>query len=636
MSALSIQPTFPIFTETDGLPLENGYIWIGAANLDPQGNPINVYWDIALTQPAGQPIRTINGYPSNNGTPARLYVNSNYSIRVQNSKGSLVYSAPAATERYGNIINAESVVYDPPFTGAVQTNVEAKLAQTVSVIDFGAVGDGVADDTTAFQDAIDSGAGTIYVPLTNAFYSVGDFNVPINVKLVGSGLLRYSGTVNSGNDLKLDLDVPSWPLRIMYVGAAGSPNVNSFPAMLEIRNLGVNTIIYTDFTIIGTFFVDLLNNIEATGMKFIPYAPNLTPQTYITNNINRDVIYGLYLQDEPIANGVSLATQNAQIAAYKAITDKPLTMAQAGDAGWQNIQGLVSPSWDMIFIDWYYENANTSYGPTVAASNKAAALISFSQFKYAAPNATLIPMVGLFWTATGSASSKAANIAFAKDFARLNTNGHSSIFAYNGTIAGGLAGDVADDSEMRAAVSVIWANAADGKGKIVWKDYIWVFNESLGQLIEIYNPAYSTIASVFPFATVNVGSSIDARKQNFAISGLAAQNAGGVCATSLPSLGNVTVILQYLSTQGPSDTTNVSLLSTTADFYENTSVPYATTNTYYDNKIIAPPNFYRTNQNVPTYEAIGLNYVQTNSYAFPWRMLTNGGFIVSNWTTTTY
>ena len=35
MSALSIQPTFPIFTETDGLPLENGYIWIGAANLDP-------------------------------------------------------------------------------------------------------------------------------------------------------------------------------------------------------------------------------------------------------------------------------------------------------------------------------------------------------------------------------------------------------------------------------------------------------------------------------------------------------------------------------------------------------------------------------------------------------------------------
>ncbi len=104
MSALSIQPTFPIFTETDGQPLEDGYIWLGVANLDPQGNPINVYWDAALTQLAGQPIRTQGGYPVNSGTPARLYVNSDYSIRVMNKNGSTVYSAPAATERYNGVV----------------------------------------------------------------------------------------------------------------------------------------------------------------------------------------------------------------------------------------------------------------------------------------------------------------------------------------------------------------------------------------------------------------------------------------------------------------------------------------------------------------------------------------------------
>jgi hypothetical protein len=104
MSALSIQPTYPIFTETDGQPLEDGYIWIGQTNLDPQVNPINVYFDAALTIPAGQPIRTINGYPSRNGTPARLYVNSDYSIRVMNKNGSVVYSAPAATERYNGAV----------------------------------------------------------------------------------------------------------------------------------------------------------------------------------------------------------------------------------------------------------------------------------------------------------------------------------------------------------------------------------------------------------------------------------------------------------------------------------------------------------------------------------------------------
>ena len=177
MSALSIQPTYPIFTETDGLPLENGYIWIGTANLDPQGNPINVYWDAALTIAAPQPIRTINGYPSRNGTPGRLYVNSDYSIRVQNSNGSLVYSSPTATERYSDVVisgvNAEDVIYDPPFTGAVQTNVEAKLAQTISVLDFGAVGNGITDDTAAIQAAIATG--------NSIFFPEGTYNVNASI-----------------------------------------------------------------------------------------------------------------------------------------------------------------------------------------------------------------------------------------------------------------------------------------------------------------------------------------------------------------------------------------------------------------------------------------------------------------------
>ena len=50
-------------------------------------------------------------------------------------------------------VDAQQVSYQPPFTGSVATNVEAKLAQTVSVKDFGAVGDGTTNDTAAIQAA---------------------------------------------------------------------------------------------------------------------------------------------------------------------------------------------------------------------------------------------------------------------------------------------------------------------------------------------------------------------------------------------------------------------------------------------------------------------------------------------------
>jgi len=87
------------------------------------------------------------------------------------------------------VMNAENVAYDPPFFGAVGTNVEAKLAQTVSVKDFGAVGDGVTDDTAAINNAlaaVSTTAQSVYFPAGTYLYDGGGL-LDTGVVIYGDG-----------------------------------------------------------------------------------------------------------------------------------------------------------------------------------------------------------------------------------------------------------------------------------------------------------------------------------------------------------------------------------------------------------------------------------------------------------------
>lgn len=124
MSVIVTQP-FLLFYDRAGEPLEAGYIYIGLPGQNPEAAPIGVYWDAAQTQTAAQPIRTLAGYASRDGSPANLVASqSPYSILIKDRTGRLVYSdlnyrAPGLSYRQTiTATNGQTVVdlgaaYDP-------------------------------------------------------------------------------------------------------------------------------------------------------------------------------------------------------------------------------------------------------------------------------------------------------------------------------------------------------------------------------------------------------------------------------------------------------------------------------------------------------------------------------------------
>jgi hypothetical protein len=75
-------------------------------------------------------------------------------------------------------------------SGAVVRTAQSKMRDVVSVKDFGAVGDGVADDTVAIQAALDCGVGV--VNMDNGSYRVSTLNIPSGVTLRGEGKAKTS------------------------------------------------------------------------------------------------------------------------------------------------------------------------------------------------------------------------------------------------------------------------------------------------------------------------------------------------------------------------------------------------------------------------------------------------------------
>lgn len=91
-----------------------------------------------------------------------------------------------------------NIAYTYPATNAVARTSSSKMSDVVSVKDFGAVGNGTTDDTTAIQNAINSlgsKGGMVYLPLGNSYYIGSNLTINKSVTLVGP--YDFAGTNGS-------------------------------------------------------------------------------------------------------------------------------------------------------------------------------------------------------------------------------------------------------------------------------------------------------------------------------------------------------------------------------------------------------------------------------------------------------
>lgn len=230
------------FFDNNGVPLSGGKLYTYQAGtttptptytsytgLTPNANPI-------VLDSAGRPPEQIWVPPSQNikfvlktSADVDIWTKDNIPPFAQSSAANLDFIAAG--------------------TGAVTRTAQNKMRDIVSVKDFGAVGNGIADDTTAFQNAVNSGTSSVYVP-AGSYILTNEITVPDGVTIYGDGWGSFveqttmnkdvfiAGNSNTFRDLRLKVQDGNNTDFVNCIYAVSVNNLTVQDCFLELGNAG--------------------------------------------------------------------------------------------------------------------------------------------------------------------------------------------------------------------------------------------------------------------------------------------------------------------------------------------------------------------------------------------------------------
>jgi hypothetical protein len=168
------------FFSNNGVPLAGGLLYTYAAGTTiPQTAYTSSSGNIAHTNPI-----VLNSAGRVPGGEIWITFGASYKFVLKDSNDVLIATydnIDGILTAYGN---AFDISYTPPFVNSVTTNVGNKLAQTVSVKDFGAVGDGTTNDTGAIQAAV----SYVYANPAALYFPAGTYLLTSAITMGNTGL----------------------------------------------------------------------------------------------------------------------------------------------------------------------------------------------------------------------------------------------------------------------------------------------------------------------------------------------------------------------------------------------------------------------------------------------------------------